>query len=175
MADQASPVPPDTSARDTKPFVTPETGNSKQPHTSSDPQGETQVVAENWKAPAAPAPDAQIAHYRIIKKLGQGGMGIVYHAEDIHLQRPVALKVMRSQFADDEARHRFLREARAMAAVKHPHIVTIFQVGEDRGAPFLAMEFLEGESLHQRIERVCPIPVADVSLIRPALAQRPAP
>jgi serine/threonine protein kinase len=168
MADQTSPMSPDTSARDAKTSVTPKSGDLKQPHTSIDPEAETHVVAEDWKAPAAPAAPAayaQIAHYRIIKKLGQGGMGIVFHAEDIHLQRPVALKVMRPQFADDEARHRFVREARAMAAVKHPHIVTVFQVGEDRGAPFLAMEFLEGESLHQRIERIGRLPVAEVCRI----------
>ena len=74
-------------------------------------------------------------------------MGVVYLAEDPHLQRPVALKAMLPGFgASAEARQRFVREARAAAAVKHDHVVTIYQVGEDRGIPFLAMEFLEGQS-----------------------------
>jgi serine/threonine protein kinase len=91
---------------------------------------------------------AYLGGYRIVKQLGQGGMGVVYRAEDEQLRRPVALKVMRADIAaHEEARARFLREARAAAALKHDHIVTIYQVGEDQGVPFLAMEFLQGKSL----------------------------
>ena len=81
-------------------------------------------------------------------------MGVVFRAEDPHLERLVALKAMLPALASTpSAKERFFREAKAAAALKHPHIVTIYQVGEDRGAPFLAMEFLEGEPLDQRLER----------------------
>jgi serine/threonine protein kinase/formylglycine-generating enzyme required for sulfatase activity len=81
-------------------------------------------------------------------------MGMVFKAEDSGLQRLVALKAMLPSVADTpSARERFFREARAAAALKHPHIVTVHQVGEERGAPFLAMEFLEGESLEERLKR----------------------
>jgi WD40 repeat protein/serine/threonine protein kinase len=97
----------------------------------------------------------RLASYRVLRLLGQGGMGIVFHAEDIQLRRPVALKVMRpSLAASGVARQRFSREAQAAAAVVHDHIVSIYQVGEDRGAPFLAMPLLQGESLEDRLRRV---------------------
>lgn len=90
----------------------------------------------------------QLGTYRILKVLGQGGMGMVFQAEDTQLRRLVALKVMKPDIADGaEARGRFLQEARAMAAVKHENIVTIYQVGQEGNVPFLAMEYLEGESL----------------------------
>jgi serine/threonine protein kinase len=96
----------------------------------------------------------RLAGYRIRKLLGQGGMGLVFLAEDLHLQRPVALKVLAPKLAQDPDFHqRFLREARAAAALKSDHIVTIYQAGEDRGVPYLAMEFLKGESLDRWLER----------------------
>src|SRR5207249_4382575 len=86
--------------------------------------------------------------------LGAGGMGVVLLAEDTRLGRQVALKVMHPNLAANEAaRHRFLREARAMAAVEHDHIVGIYDVGEDRGLPYLAMPYLPGESLEDRVGR----------------------
>ena len=92
--------------------------------------------------------------YQILKLLGAGGMGLVYHAEDSQLLRRVALKVVRPELARDVAlRERFLREARAMASLKSDHVVTVHQVGESNELPFLAMEFLEGESLEQYLER----------------------
>lgn len=92
----------------------------------------------------------RLAQYRILKPLGQGGMGIVFQAEDQELRRLVALKVMRPDCAmQDQAQARFLREARTAASIKHDHVVTIHQVGEDRGVPFLAMEFLTGKSLDE--------------------------
>jgi serine/threonine protein kinase len=101
-------------------------------------------------APQGPNELGRIAHYVILKALGKGGMGIVFKAEDTHLQRPVALKVMLPEIAKDEsARQRFLREARAAAKIKNDHIVTIYQVGQDNTIPFLAMEFLEGHPLDQ--------------------------
>src|SRR5262249_41444685 len=86
----------------------------------------------------AQAPDevGRLGGYRVLRVLGQGGMGVVFQAEDVQLQRHVALKVMLPALAASEsARARFLREARAAAAVKHDHIVTIHQVGQDRGVP----------------------------------------
>lgn len=98
----------------------------------------------------SPAVRGQLAQYRIVRQLGHGGMGEVYEAEDQQLQRLVALKVMRPEIASEEAaRARFLQEARAAAALKHDHIVTIYQVGEDQGVPFLAMELLKGKSLDE--------------------------
>src|SRR4029077_8913900 len=83
--------------------------------------------------------------------------------QDPHLERFVALKAMLPALASSpSAKQRFFREAKAAAALKHPHIVTIFQVGEDRGAPFLAMEFLEGESLEDRLKRETKLPVPEV-------------
>ena len=90
-------------------------------------------------------------------------MGVVYQAEDVALRRMVALKAMLpSLAASATARERFLREARAAAAVEHDHIVAIYQVGEDRGVPFLAMPFLKGESLDARLTRDRRLPVAEV-------------
>jgi serine/threonine protein kinase len=81
-------------------------------------------------------------------------MGVVFQAEDPHLQRPVALKVMRPSLAASEEYHRrFLREARLAAAIDHEHIVTIYQVGEDRGIPYLAMQLLRGATLEDRLKR----------------------
>lgn len=95
-----------------------------------------------------------LAHYRVLKVLGKGGMGIVFQAEDTHLRRLVALKAMLPQLANHPiARERFLREARAIAALKNDHIVTIFQVGQERDMPFLAMEFLQGQSLADWLTR----------------------
>src|SRR5262249_37743195 len=96
----------------------------------------------------------RLGSYRILKELGAGGMGMVFLAEDPQLRRLIALKVMAPALAADEtARKRFLREAQATAALHHDHVVTIHQVAEDRGVPFLAMEMLGGESLDSRLQR----------------------
>jgi TolB-like protein len=100
-----------------------------------------------------------IAQYRLIRQIGRGGMGIVFEAHDDRLQRRVALKTILPS-ADPAMRDRFLREARAAAAVSHPHICQIFEIGEHDGEPFLAMELLEGESLAERLERG-PLPAAE--------------
>lgn len=92
--------------------------------------------------------------YRILKTLGQGGMGAVFLAEDPHLKRHVAMKVMLPALAASaSARERFLREARAAAAIEHDHVIAILEVAEHRGVPYLVMPLLRGESLEDRLQR----------------------
>jgi serine/threonine protein kinase/tetratricopeptide (TPR) repeat protein len=96
---------------------------------------------------------SRIGHYVIARKLGQGGMGVVYAARDERLERTVALKTMASPAGDDTARQRFWREARSAASVNHPNICQIYEIGEDGGELFIAMELLDGESLGDRLGR----------------------
>ena len=91
-------------------------------------------------------PPARLGRYEIVKRVGRGGMGTVYLARDPRLNRTVALKVL-TDVANSEVHQRFLREARAAAALRHHHIVTVYDIGEDEGLPFIAMEYVEGETL----------------------------
>ena len=98
-------------------------------------------------------PVETIAHYRIMEPIGAGGMGAVYKAYDNKLQRVVALKVLPPEYvSQQDRRRRFFQEARAASALTHPHILTVYEVGEDDGRPYIAMEYIEGETLRQKIK-----------------------
>jgi serine/threonine protein kinase len=101
-----------------------------------------------------PLPSNALSHYRIISKIGAGGMGEVYLAEDTQLDRRVALKLLPPALVSDEqAKKRLLREAKSAATLDHPNICAIYEVGEEDGRSFIAMQFVEGETLAARIER----------------------
>jgi eukaryotic-like serine/threonine-protein kinase len=124
-------------------------------------------------APVEPGELGRLGNYRVSKLLGAGGMGKVFLAEDLALKRAVALKVMCLPPGEDilSWRERFLREARAQAAIRHPNLVTVYQVGEDRGTVFLAMELLEGEALDARIRRAAPLDTGTVLRIAEGVAE----
>lgn len=106
-------------------------------------------------APAAALPFERIAAYRLLAVLGEGGMGMVYLAEHEFLKRRVALKLVRPELRlSQTTRQRFQREALAVARLKHPHIVTVHDAGEERGIAYLAMELVEGQGLDERLAQL---------------------
>ncbi len=99
-------------------------------------------------------PDSELSHYRIVSKIGAGGMGEVYLAEDTKLDRQVALKVLLAEVADDDGRiMRFVREAKAASALNHPNILTVFEIGNFEGSEYIATEFIDGDTLRDRLVR----------------------
>src|SRR5215472_16740373 len=94
-----------------------------------------------------------IGRYQILRTLGEGGMGAVYLARDPAIDRNVAIKLMRTGFDDGQLRDRFAREAKSIGRLHHPNIVTIFDVGEYHGEPFIAMEYVEGQTLSHFIRQ----------------------
>jgi eukaryotic-like serine/threonine-protein kinase len=138
------------------------------------PQGRLRALYQ-WLKLATPSPPlssrpatapergdlpARIGQYAIERKLGQGGMGVVYAARDKRLKRTVALKMMSALSHDEGARARFWREARVAASINHPNVCQIYEIGEDNGELFIAMELLDGEALSERL-RKGPFSVAD--------------
>jgi uncharacterized RDD family membrane protein YckC/tRNA A-37 threonylcarbamoyl transferase component Bud32 len=122
----------------------------------------TRVVSEaELSNRRVPVPGQEFGHYRIVRLLGQGGMGEVYEAEDVHSGRRVALKVMSHALATDADRKRFLREGRLAAAVNHPNVVYVHGSEEIDSAPVIAMELVHGGTLHDQLKRRGPLPVAE--------------
>lgn len=110
--------------------------------------------------PENPEELGRIGPYRVLEKLGQGGMGVVFKAQDSSLLRLVAVKLMRpALLINSSARRRFLREARTASSIRHKHIVVTHYVGEQSGVPFIAMELLEGETLESRLRREPKLPL----------------
>ena len=129
-------------------------------------------VAGMLAPPQGPGELGRLGPYRVLGVLGQGGMGVVFRAEDTQLHRLVALKVMRPVLASNPAnRRRFEREARAAAALAHDNIITVYHVSEDRGVIFLAMQLLEGESLEVRLRRQGRLSPAEAARIGRAVAE----
>src|SRR5687768_11332685 len=104
--------------------------------------------------PSASMIGTRVSHYRILSHIGAGGMGTVYLAEDANLKRKVALKFLSpGTVHDPDAAARLLREARAASALDHPHIATVYEIGDHAGQPFIAMAHYEGETLAARVGR----------------------
>ncbi|MBZ5607437.1 MAG: protein kinase [Acidobacteriia bacterium] len=111
------------------------------------------------------APGTSIVHYRVVSRLGQGGMGAVYLADDTRLGRRVALKILPPEVAGDPDRmHRFVQEARLASALTHPNVATIYEIGQDKELWFLAMEYVEGRPLNERI-REGPLKTSEIVAI----------
>src|SRR6186713_2662096 len=118
--------------------------------------------------PSAEFLDLQAAlagEYSLQRELGRGGMGVVYLARDVHLDRDVAIKVLPPELGTAESRERFLREARTAAGLSHPHIVPIHRVGEADGFVFFVMSYVEGETLGERLRNRGPLPHADATRV----------
>ncbi len=124
--------------------------------------GQQRATSTSVASATFPFPANRLAHYRILGKLGAGGMGEVYRARDEQLNRDVAIKVLPAVSVDDEAaRARLVREARAAAALNHPHICTVHEVGEAAGRAYIAMELVEGQTLDARLT-AGPLPFDEV-------------
>jgi eukaryotic-like serine/threonine-protein kinase len=147
---------------------------------AKDGSGDATLTYTTWELPPAPAglrdgtrlsPGAQLGPYKILARIGAGGMGEVYRAHDPRLGRDVAIKVLPERLSHDpQALARFEREAKAVAALSHPNILAIFDVGSEQGVSYVVMELLEGESLRGRISRG-PIPWREAVDIGGAVAE----
>jgi YD repeat-containing protein len=128
------------------------TEDPRDPSSKDDADSLLRAVAAAPDRPVATTP-TRIAHFRILARLGQGGMGVVYRAEDETLRRTVALKLLPEASGDEETKQRFLREARSAAAITHPNVAVVYQIGEANNRIYIAMELVEGESLRARLDR----------------------
>ena len=125
-----------------------------------DAQARADEVAQKLDPPELPGEIGRLAHYRATELLGAGGMGVVYQADDVQLRRKVALKVLRPSLGI-AARDRFVREAQAAAAIEHDHVVTIYQVGQTDSLAYIAMQWLDGETLEARLHRDGCLPIEE--------------
>src|SRR5262245_59977916 len=107
-----------------------------------------------------PSVPTQIGRYQVVRRLGEGGMGAVFLARDPAIDRDVAIKLMRTGFDVTDLRDRFTREAKSIGRLHHPNIVTVFDVGEHDGEPFIAMEYVEGQTLAKVIANAMAVPLA---------------
>jgi serine/threonine protein kinase len=154
------------------PTAVPRSQPESAPEGEAADQGHDSSLTDFLSPPEAGDELGRLGRYRVLKVLGQGGMGVVYQAEDPLLNRTVAIKAMLPALAaSSSAGQRFLREARAMAAVKHDHVVTIYEVNEERGVPFLAMELLAGQALDRRLEAPGELPLAEALRIGREIAE----
>ncbi|HJS74153.1 MAG TPA: protein kinase, partial [Vicinamibacteria bacterium] len=112
--------------------------------------GAIEAIPDAFEDPGPDLLGTSLGRYEIVREIGRGGMGVVYEGKDGKLDRPVAIKVLPAASADPSARERFEREARAAAALNHPNIVAIYDVGESSRRPYLVMELVPGESLAAR-------------------------
>jgi serine/threonine protein kinase len=95
-----------------------------------------------------------LGHYRVVERIGAGGMGVVYKAQDLHLDRFVALKILPPEkIADPDRKRRFVQEAKAASALNHPNIITIYDISQEGATDFIAMEYVDGRTLEQLIPR----------------------
>ena len=168
----AATLPP-ANTRTIAPVSKEDTNLANQPDATQDIAAEEDRSLTDFLAPPQqPDEIGRLGMYRVLKILGAGGMGVVFKAEDPSLKRMVAIKAMLPTIAASaSAKKRFLREAQAAAGIKHNNIVTIFQVSEDRGIPFLAMEFLKGEPLDERLKREKILPLAETLRIGREMAE----
>jgi urea transport system substrate-binding protein len=145
------------------------------PHTPPDSEpaaaGRPPGYLEFLDPPRGPGEVGRLGHYRILGLLGEGGMAYVFDAEDTRLLRPVALKVLKAGADDPTRRQRLLDEARAVAALPHEHIITIYYVGEIRDVVYIALERLRGASLEQRLRRERWLPVAEALAVARQVAE----
>jgi serine/threonine protein kinase len=171
-----TPAPPDLPAvRDLLARLAPLATPTTIAHTTDAGAGPGETPPEAatcLRPPEGPDELGRLGGFRVLALLGRGGMGLVFRAEDPRLRRHVALKVIRPERAADASyRQRFLREARAAAALHHDHVVPIYQVGEDNGVPFLAMPLLAGETLEDRLRREGALPVGEVLRLGRGIAE----
>ncbi len=152
-----------------------DTHPSHSPHEAtlaSTPPSDADSFADDPGVVMDASPPSRIGDYRIIGLIGSGSMGRVYLAHDDRLDRRIAIKVMNARYAGNpSARQRFIRESRSVAAVEHPHVMTIHQVGEQDGVPYIVMQLLEGRTLRAYRDSAGPLPVAEVLRIGREIAE----